>query len=247
MAPKTLARGGLEVLGACWVAAAALAGTLPVAPISATGAFGTAVWVVLDGVALAWLVRSVRPALRALADWLTRLRTLSGNLPRTATRNGPNAASISRVILVVAYIAVVQAILRRPLLLALGSVGDTSLEEAWLAVGVLVALALGLARLHMVVHPVVVGTVRGVLDAVLATAETTETQPSLAAAASPALVAANATTIAATTDKSPAPALADATTLAATTIERPTPVVSDATTVSLPADDAQAATTQRSD
>jgi hypothetical protein len=236
MALKTLAQAGLEIVGACWVAAAVFAGILPVAPILGDDGFGTAVWAVLDGVAVAWLVRSARPAFRVLTHQLTRLRTLSGDLPLKAEMGGPSAVSIARVLLVVAYIGVLQAILRRPLVMVLGMVADPSIEAAWLAVGVLAVLALALARLHVVVHPVVVGTVRGILDAIFATAESPSLQqPSLAPAAPSRPVSSDATTIAPTTSGEPD----------ATTMTPPTSVPTDATTVKFLADDTQATTKQR--
>ncbi|HLZ25808.1 MAG TPA: hypothetical protein VKV73_00630 [Chloroflexota bacterium] len=213
MALKKLARVGLEIVGACWVAAAMFAGTLPEALVPGSGGFGAVVWVVLDGVAVAWLARSARPAFQVLTRQLTRLRTLSGELPAHAELGGPGAAGIARVLLVVAYVGVLQAILQRPLVMVLGTVADPSIAAAWLAVGVLVVLVLGLVRLHVVMHPVVVGSTRGMLDAIFATAQSTSLlQPTLA----PAMAASDSTIGA-----------------------PPTPGLSDATIVNGPADDTQ--------
>jgi len=193
MGANRLARAGVEVFGACWVGAAVLSGILPIAPIFGIGGLVIGLWLALDAIAVAWLVHSIPPANQFFANQLTRLRTPSGPLPLRAETRGPNALGIARVLVVVAAIGLIQAILRRPIALLVATiVVDPAGEDALVAVGVLVALVLGLTRLHVLVHPVVVGTVRGALDAMLATSESPSV-PQASRIAPPAPPAAGAT------------------------------------------------------
>jgi len=130
----------------------------------------TAVAWLVGGLAVSvWLLAMVPGLARGLSGLLGRLELQTDGVAtqRSAMRVG--AEVVSRWIVGVAEVVVIQAILRRPVVGVLGTLVDPSTVDAAFAAGTLVLLLIVLIWLHRSARPLVEAATWQALDALVAT------------------------------------------------------------------------------
>ncbi|MGI9148092.1 MAG: hypothetical protein ACR2IK_16320 [Chloroflexota bacterium] len=167
MKRTTIAQSLLQAIGHMLLAAAVGLIALPLVFSGWSDVRGAPAWLWLAASALvgAWLVLPGPVLARELARTLTRLP----GQPPPPVGARPSTLSVSQRLLAVGYVVLVQAIMRRPLVLALGPTSEPLVVEAIFAIIALLVLLVVLALLHQVGKPLVEGLVAFGLDAIVAT------------------------------------------------------------------------------
>lgn len=170
-------------------------------------ASGAWLWLVLATASGVWLIALAPVFAGGLRQLLARVstRTTRGTLEHQAT------AEFSRLLLAAAYVVLLQAILRRPLVAVIGVDAEPFVVEGCLAAVALLALLVLLGQIHRAGRPLIEGLASSTLDALLATTGSEATHH----ADAPAPSVASSPTYLAPSDSQSQPTLAGQTRVAA--------------------------------
>lgn len=170
-------------------------------------ASGAWLWLVLATASGVWLIALAPVFAGGLRQLLARVstRTTRGTLEHQAT------VEVSRLLLAAAYVVLLQAILRRPLVAVIGVDAEPFVVEGCLAAVALLALLVLLGQIHRAGRPLIQGLASSTLDALLATTGSEATHH----AGAPAPSAASSPTYLAPSDSQSQPTLAGQTRVAA--------------------------------
>lgn len=122
-------------------------------------------WLGASAVIGAWLFVPAPVVVRALARVLVRVPVSS----RLQVPSERSRFQVSQRLVAIGYVVVLQAVVRRPLVGALGAAAEPLIVEAIFAVIALLVLLAMLALLHQVGRPLVEGLATFALDTILAT------------------------------------------------------------------------------
>ena len=168
-------------------------------------ASGAWMWLVLATASGVWLIALAPVFAGGLRQLLARVST------RTTRGTHQATVEVSRLLLAAAYVVLLQAILRRPLVAVIGVDAEPFVVEGCLAAVALLALLVLLGQIHRAGRPLIEGLASSTLDALLATTGSEATHH----ADAPAPSAASSPTYLAPSDSQAQPTLAGQTRVAA--------------------------------
>jgi hypothetical protein len=159
---RSIVEGAIHAVAASTIGLVGLPFVFARPDLVATGAW---MWLVLGTATGVWLIGLAPAFAGGLRQFLARLsaRTGRGALEHQAT------VEISRLLLAAAYVVLLQAILRRPLVAVIGADAEPFVVEACLAAVALVVLLILLGQIHHAGRPLIEGLASSTLDALLAT------------------------------------------------------------------------------
>ncbi len=122
-------------------------------------------WLIV-GLALSVWLLVLAPGLASVVVLAIARLELRGSVARVPR---PSTGAVARLIVAIVDVALIQAILRQPLVSVLGVVADPTTVEATFAAGTLVVLIVTLVWLHQSARPLIEATAWQLLDAVIPT------------------------------------------------------------------------------
>ena len=145
--------------------AAALIGLVGLPLLRATDTGPAWVWLALATLASVWLLAPALTLTRGLERLLARTPVHSGHAAHASAAR----VEIARLLIAATYLVLLQAIMRRPLVLTFGAAAEPFVIEATFGVAALIALVILLGWIHRAARPLVEGLARLTLDSLLAT------------------------------------------------------------------------------
>jgi hypothetical protein len=139
-------------------------------------------WLAIGVVDCVCLLLPTRAFESAIAQLIARL---PGRGQRSASSNQQATQEIARLIVAAAYLVLVQAILRHPLVAVLGTDAEPFLVEALLGILALLVLLVLLSWIYRAARPLLEGVAWVALDATFATSESEEATRAAAAMTQP--------------------------------------------------------------